>query len=279
MNTPVTRLVFSDLDGSLLDHYSYSYEAALPQMEALERAGIPLILVSSKTRAEILILRDELANRHPFIVENGAAVFIPQQYFENQPAGTVARDGYWVCEMAPPRGQWLALLKDLESEFPGCFDSFHRAGVAGIMAMTGLSELQAIAANQREYSEPVRWLAEPEREAQFLKRLREAGATVAKGGRFLAVAGLSDKGQALVWLRNCYQRAAGGGIVDDIAIGDSANDCPMLEAAGTALLVRSPVHDFPSLNKRDRVSRSSSCGPAGWAQGVARWLQSNNFSA
>ena len=76
---PVTRLVFSDLDGSLLDHYSYSYEAALPQMEALERAGIPLILVSSKTRAEILILREELANRHPFIVENGAAVFIPQQ--------------------------------------------------------------------------------------------------------------------------------------------------------------------------------------------------------
>lgn len=275
----MVRLVFSDLDGSLLDHYSYSYAAALPQMEALERAGIPLILVSSKTRAEILSLRDELANRHPFIVENGAAVFIPQQYFEEQPADTVDRDGYWVYEMAPPRTQWLTVLKELEGEFPGCFDSFHRAGVAGIMAMTGLSQEQATAANQREYSEPVRWLADPEREALFVQRLQDAGATVARGGRFLAVAGLSDKGRALVWLRNCYQRAAGGAIVDDIAIGDSANDCPMLEAAGTALLIRSPVHDFPALDKREQVSHSSSCGPAGWAEGVARWLQSNSNSA
>ena len=276
---PVTRLVFSDLDGSLLDHFSYSYEAALPQLEALERAGIPLILVSSKTRAEILALRDELANRHPFIVENGAAVFIPQHYFDDPPADTVARDGYWVYEMAPPRAQWLALLKGLESEFPGCFDSFHRAGVAGIMAMTGLSEVQAMAANQREYSEPVRWLADPEGEAQFVERLREAGAIVAKGGRFLAVAGQSDKGQALAWLRNCYQLAAGGGIVDDIALGDSANDCPMLEAAGTAVLIRSPVHDFPALDKRERVIRTSSCGPAGWSESVAQWLQSNSNSA
>ena len=71
--------MFSDLDGSLLDHYSYSFDAALPAVNALEELDIPLILVSSKTRAEILAVREQLANRHPFIVENGADVFVPQR--------------------------------------------------------------------------------------------------------------------------------------------------------------------------------------------------------
>jgi mannosyl-3-phosphoglycerate phosphatase len=276
MSTAVKRLVFSDLDGSLLDHYSYSYAAAKPQIEALEQAGIPLILVSSKTRAEILTLRKELANRHPFIVENGAAVFIPTHYFTQQPANTTEREGYWVWELAPPRSQWLAILEDLANEFSGCFDSFDRAGVAGIMSMTGLSEQQAVAANQREYSEPVRWLASPEQEAQFVQRLQEAGATVARGGRFISVSGRCDKGSALTRLRGHYPLAAGQTVIDDLAIGDSANDTPMLEVAGTALVVRSPVHDYPSLTRSQRVIYSDSCGPAGWSEGVSRWLQSNS---
>jgi len=276
MSTPVTRLVFSDLDGSLLDHYSYRYEAAKPQLEALEREGIPLILVSSKTRAEILTLRTELANRHPFIVENGAAVFIPSDYFQEQPADTTEREGYWVWEMAPPRSQWLALLEELDPEFPGCFDSFSRAGVAGIMSMTGLTESQAAAANQREYSEPVRWLAAPEKEAQFIQRLQEAGATVARGGRFIAVSGLCDKGKALIWLRNQYQLASGLTSVEDLAIGDSANDAPMLEVAGSAVLVRSPVHDYPTLARSRGVIYSDHYGPEGWAEGVSAWLQANS---
>ena len=64
----------------------------------------------------------------------------------------------------------------------------------------------------------------------------------------------------------------------DLAIGDSENDCPMLEAAETALLIRSPVHDFPTLAKVDGVLHSQRYGPAGWAQGVLQWLQSNGIT-
>ena len=78
-------LVFSDLDGSLLDHHDYSFGAALPAIEALRQRGVPLILCSSKTRAEIEPLRARLDNRDPFIVENGAAVFIPCGSLEQIP--------------------------------------------------------------------------------------------------------------------------------------------------------------------------------------------------
>jgi mannosyl-3-phosphoglycerate phosphatase len=271
-------MVVSDLDGSLLDHYSYSFEHALEEVQQLERAGIPLVLASSKTREEILQLRLELHNHHPFIVENGAAVFVPVRYFPNQPDQTVRRGDYWVYEMTLSREHWLEQIAELEHQFPGDFDSFSSAGVDGIMAMTGLSEAQASAANQREYSEPVRWLGQPDAEHLFIKRLEAADASVQRGGRFLSVSGACDKGQALIWLRTCYQEANLTGAIEDLAIGDSANDCAMLEAATTALLVRSPVHDFPSLTKTQGVMRSSNFGPAGWAEGVAQWLRDNSIS-
>lgn len=272
-----TFLVFSDLDGSLLDHHNYSFKAALPMVATLERLGIPLILASSKTCAEMLELRAALGNLSPFIVENGAAVFIPRHTFPEQPADTEVRGDFWVHEMAPPRSRWLAVLATLEEEFPGEFDSFYRAGVPGIMEMTGLGEVEARTANDRSYTEPVRWLGSVKREPLFIKRLHDAGATVFKGGRFLSVSGGCDKGQALCWLRSLYTKFAGGSMVD-LAIGDSDNDRPMLEAAHSALLIRSPVHAFPSLAKADSVIRSVHYGPAGWAEGVTHWLHSNGIS-
>ncbi len=266
------RLVFTDLDGSLLDHQTYSYLDALPQLHALERLGIPLIPATSKTRVEIEFLRAELGNVHPFIVENGAAVFVPCGYFASQPDGMVERDGYWVRELAPGRDRWLDLLQMLYQEFPDEFDHFHRSGIDGIVRMTGLSRARAAEANRREYSEPVQWLGTPERRAQFLARLQDAGATVLEGGRFLSVAGDSDKGRALTWLREIYCHYRATEACHDLAVGDSRNDCAMLEAAETALVIRSPVHDPPALRRQEGVILSRDFGPAGWAEGVARWL-------
>lgn len=273
-----TSLVFSDLDGSLLDHYSYSFADALPMIEVLKKLGIPLILTSSKTCAEIVALRQALGNRYPFIVENGAAVFIPKHSLPAQPAGTETKGDYWLYEMAPPRSRWLAVLAELEKDYPDEFDSFYSAGVAGITEMTGLPTDAAQAANDRSYSEPVRWLGTAQRKARFIASLQKAGATVAEGGRFLSVSANSDKGAALRWLRCQYQACLHGRVIDDIAIGDSANDRPMLEAAHTALLIRSPVHDFPELTKNDAVIHSLQCGPAGWAEGVSQWLQAKGIT-
>ena len=265
-------LIFTDLDGSLLDHHNYSYQDALPQLRELERLGIPVIPASSKTRVEIERLRAELGNEHPFIVENGAAIFTPVGYFDAQPEETVERNGYWVREMSPPRSQWLQLLRELEEQFSGDFDYFHRAGIEGIMRMTNLPRERAAEANTREYSEPVKWFGDEAGRELFLQRLQAAGARVLQGGRFLSVCGDCDKGSALRWLRQVYQQQQPQRPCRDLAAGDSANDCAMLEAAESALVVRSTVHDFPALQRTQGIIYSEDFGPAGWAQGVANWL-------
>ena len=119
----------------------------------------------------------------------------------------------------------------------------------------------------------MQWLGSAARKRDFIAALRAGGATVLQGGRFLTVGGDSDKGRALAWLRDASLQARGAATCHDLAIGDSGNDCAMLEAAATALLVRSPAHDFPVLKRRSGVIRSSAYGPAGWAEGVAQWLR------
>lgn len=266
-------LVVTDLDGSLLDHHDYNYEAAKPVLQVLEEMRIPVVLASSKTRAEMLELRRELGNEHPFIAENGAVICIPERYFQKQPEGTVSRDGYWLRELAPSREQWAGVLNELRSTMPGCFMDFATAGADGIVEMTGLSPGKAALANEREYSEPVQWRGSEDQLAAFLSALRAAGASVLKGGRFYSVSGDCDKGKALLWLRNEYALAAGAAAVYDLAVGDGENDVPMLEVARHALQIPAPDRALPKLERVDGVIVGEGYGPQAWSGGVREWLR------
>ncbi|MEP4487231.1 MAG: HAD-IIB family hydrolase [Halioglobus sp.] len=277
-------MVFSDLDGSLLDHYSYSFDAALPAIAELARQSIPLVLCSSKTRAEMEQIRIAIGNNAPFIVENGAAIFIPQTWLEGAFSTYFAAldhetlqcaDGYLIYATSDTRARWLAILDLLQDEYAGEFDHFSRMGVEGIVELTGLSKDDAALANQREFSEPVHWLGSSERRDAFITELESRGATVAQGGRFLGVTGSCDKGRALQWLVRATAACLDRESIDTLAIGDSGNDLPMLEIAHTALVIRSPVHDFPALSRdsSEGVMYSDKPGPDGWNEGVAAWLQ------
>ena len=89
-SSSLRSIIFTDLDGSLLSHDDYNFEAAKECLDKLEADNVPVICATSKTFAELLELRQALNNRHPFIVENGAAVYIPKDYFKNLPADNSA---------------------------------------------------------------------------------------------------------------------------------------------------------------------------------------------
>lgn len=267
------HLVFTDLDGSLLDHDSYSYEAARPVLELLESLRIPVVMVSSKTRAEIEELRQEMGNEHPFIVENGAAVYLPRRYFLTDPSDCEPRDGYLARSFAPPRAHWSAVLGELQDRWPGEFQDFSGAGAQGVAEMTGLPLSKARLANEREYSEPVQWRGGDENLEQFLRALRDAGARVQRGGRFYSVGGHSDKGAAVQWLRERYALAAGASAVYDLAIGDGQNDVPMLEVTHRALLIPARGRDLPQLTRKEGVLVGEGFGPEAWSAGVRDWLR------
>jgi len=103
-------LVFSDLDGTLLDHFTYQSRPADKTLAQLKCANIPVILNTSKTLAELAIIHRELKLDTPFIIENGAAIYIPIATFSAQPADTEIVGDYWVKSFCLPRQHWLTLL-------------------------------------------------------------------------------------------------------------------------------------------------------------------------
>ncbi|SEQ53599.1 mannosyl-3-phosphoglycerate phosphatase [Amphritea atlantica] len=264
-------LIFTDLDGSLLDHFSYSFSPAQPLLSLFNEIGVPVIPVTSKTRAELAVLRCELDNHDPFVVENGAAVFIPENYFSSPPAGCEVIDGFYRYQFSKPREYWTDLLAQQEAEFGGEFETFTHLGVEGIRASTGLTESAAQQASKREFSEPVLWLGLDERKLRFIETLREAGATVLQGGRFLHVTGAGNKGKALQWLSEQYRAEYPDSALLTIAAGDSDNDVDMLQVADCAVVVRSPVHSPPEV-PHQHLYLSRQTGPQGWVEGVNWFL-------
>ncbi|MBR9910573.1 MAG: HAD-IIB family hydrolase [Gammaproteobacteria bacterium] len=265
-------VIITDLDGSLLDHHSYSYAAAVPRLAELAAAEVPVVLCTSKTLAEVAELRDELGNQSPFIVENGAAVYLPRDYFAQLPPGCVRRGDYDVFEFCPPRSHWLELLEQAKQAFPDAFDHFAAMSVARVAELTGLSLAQAERARDRGYGEPLQWLASDEVLQAFSRWFAERGARVLRGGRFVHVAGQSDKGRALRWLVSCYQQAQPQRQWVSLALGDSHNDVDMLEQADCAVVIRSPSHAAPTVSGNDNVYVTRGYGPAGWVEGVDYWL-------
>ncbi|MGB0732805.1 MAG: HAD-IIB family hydrolase [Pontibacterium sp.] len=263
-----TTLIFTDLDGTLLDHHTYSHQPVDSLLSKLEEQNVPVMPCTSKTRAEIEQLRKGLDNQHPFIVENGAAVYIPAGYFEKRPPGCVEQEGYWVKSFSEPRSHWQLLLSNLAPDFPDQFISFSEAGVDGIAEMTGLSLEAAAMANERDHSEPVRWLGSPEKRDEFVDAAFNRGANVLIGGRFVHLTGECDKGLALEWLAEQFELQDDTVAVSTIALGDSHNDIAMLEAADIAVVIRSPIQRPPSLEREEGVILSRLEGPEGWAEEI-----------
>lgn len=260
-------VIFTDMDGSLLDHYDYNHQAADLLLKQLEANNTPVIPNTSKTFAELLNIRKSLNNQHPFIVENGAAVFIPVGYFTQQPADTRQEGEFWLKEFVESREYWQSLLADLPDKFNGCYTSFSQSSIDDIMAMTGLNRESASCSSQRAYGEPLAWVGSEEDKLEFISLLNKRGATILQGGRFMHISGPCDKGQALEWLLEQYQHNAQKRLTS-IAIGDSQNDIKMLEQADIALLIRSPVHQLPTLKRNNNMYISDSTGPEGWNEGV-----------
>ena len=90
-------IIFTDLDGTLLDE-EYSFAPAERALERIKQDGIPLVVVTSKTRAEVEHIRSRLKNTDPFITENGGGIFIPGSYFPFPVQGEKL-DGYTLIRL------------------------------------------------------------------------------------------------------------------------------------------------------------------------------------
>lgn len=260
-------IIITDLDGSLLDERTYSFEKAAAALERIRQQGIPLVLCSSKTRAEMEVYRRRLGNHHPFIAENGGGVYIPEGYFPFPMEGDI-RNNCHVIALGTPYPNVRNVFANLRERLKTAVRGFGDMSISEISALTGLSIDEAALAKIREYGEPFTFAGPPDE--RFLRAIEDEGLRWTQG-RLFHLMGDHDKGKAVSLLRGFFERAQGP--VKLMGLGDSLNDLPFLLAVDRPVLIRKEDGSYdPRINVPD-LYRTTGTGPAGWNEAVLMVLE------
>jgi mannosyl-3-phosphoglycerate phosphatase family protein len=276
-------IIVTDLDGTLLDHGTYAIEPALRTLDRVKSLGIPLVLCSSKTRAEIEAIRRRIGVGDPFIPENGSAIVAPAGYFERVPPGAVVADDRVTFTLGRPYAEVVAVLKDVAAAEHVRLSAFSDMTVREVAADCGLSLLDAQLAKMRQYDEPFKLVgADPSVRSRFLRALKRRGVRVVSGGRYDHATGETDKGQAVNLLRTLF--AERGGPVVMIGLGDGLNDMSLLRAVDHPVIVCNDTCGATARLARKVAGAmvTTASGPEGWAEAVTTLLdtwQSNHAEA
>ncbi len=259
-------LIFTDLDGTLLDASTYSHAAAAEALAAIQHRGATLILVSSKTRAELEPLRLRLNNHHPFIVENGGALYIPNGTFPFPLEESIHRDAYQVLHLGIPYPQLRAALKGIRQDLGCRLQGFGDLTLEEVAQLTGLSPADTRLAMQREHDEPFVIEGDGLAWQDLLAAADRRGLRCTRGGRFYHLMGANDKGIASQRLIEWYGRLGRneGQPLVTVGLGDSLNDLPMLEVVDYPILVQKPGGSYDPDVQLPHLIRAEGVGPVGW---------------
>jgi mannosyl-3-phosphoglycerate phosphatase len=252
-------IIFTDLDGTLLDLDGQISPEAQEGLMRLESLGIPLCPLTSKTAAELTPLLGQLGLSSPAGFENGAGILFPggsTQMFDTAVPACVLRR--IVEEIRIKTGAPLKTLWELSDQ------ELHE--------LTGLPLSHLPGVRERLATAPL--VVEEKWDQALTEALpSERGLTLIRGNRFLHLQGSHDKGTAVSRLLASITRLPG--LV--VALGDCPNDIPMLAAADFRVLIPSARGPHPSLVRQFPAAAVAPCPHSkGWAAAISELLDGNN---
>lgn len=260
-------VIFTDLDGSLLDHDTYRWDEARPCLRQLRSHQVPVVITTSKTAAEIVPIQQALAlHDMPAIVENGAHILLPTSWqtgFQTSPPPT-PQTYSGICRQ----------LQALREQYGFSFHGFVDMDDAEVAVATGLTRPQAALARQRTASEPLLWQGDAASLDMFKTCLAQHHLSLTEGGRFFHVMHEgTSKGTAVSWLTQ-YIASRTHSLPVTVGLGDGPNDISLLEATDYAVIIKGRVSEKVTLSRnfRGQSYRTQAAGPAGWSEGLRYFI-------
>jgi mannosyl-3-phosphoglycerate phosphatase len=264
----IEMIVFTDLDGSLLNHADYSFAEAMPALARIKSSGIPLIMTTSKTRREVESLQLEMGMREPFIVENGGGIFFPSGYRKLSIGDGQQRDGYTLVALGTAYSRVREFLEKVSGRFN--LRGFGDMAPAEIAELTGLTMERAAWAKEREFTEPF-LMARSDDIGSLRAMAAVEGLSVTSGGRFHHLMGEDqDKGKAVRRVLDIFRQNVPAEW-SAIGLGDSENDLAMLEQVDIPALIPRPGKGYLDI-RLPGLLRAKEEGARGWNELVQRLL-------
>jgi mannosyl-3-phosphoglycerate phosphatase len=252
-----TVIIFTDLDGTLLDHHTYSTDKVRNALDYIRKNDVPLVIVTSKTHKEVEKLTKTLEIHYPFIVENGSAIVFPTDWNYGESERIV---------LGKPVRELFPVYQQLKKEFP--IRGFPDMSVDEIMQYTQLHSEDALAAKKREYSIPI--ILEAFDKETVIKQIkdvcRDHGCNLLEGGRFFHLLGNTSKGKAIHFLKNRFVEK---GILAkefvSFGLGDAPNDTDIFTEVDVPILVEKAGGGYREPERIiSRLNYARGEGPSGW---------------
>ncbi|MDH3973901.1 MAG: HAD-IIB family hydrolase [Deltaproteobacteria bacterium] len=278
------KLIITDLDGTLLDHNTYSFEAARTALDRVKQLSVPLILCSSKTRDEIVLYCNKLGMKLPFISENGGGIYLPKGFlsveFEERIQYSSKDKEYLLIEMGTGRDELRKVFLHVREATGIDVRSFSDMTVDEVMGLTSLPENEAVLAMERSFTEPFIFSSGDDTLiGELVARFNGRGLTVVKGGRFYHLMGnTADKGTAVKKIKGIFSKIARGKVMT-MGLGDSENDLSMLSAVERPVIVRKWDGSWMEAEGTENFVKTEGIGPVGWNDAVLKFLDGNYLSA
>ena len=204
--------VVSDVDGTLMDH-SYDLTPAKETIKFLQDLSIPVILCTSKTAAEVKVIRKQLNLTDPYIVENGAAIY--GETLSRVNGEIILGEKYEILE---------DILKRISKEINLDLQPLNNLSDKEATELTGLKGHSLELMRDRHWSMP--FLNPPDSmEDKIFSCCKKFKVDIFRGNRMSHLLSInSNKGKAINELKNYANKPN----IKIIGLGDSPNDFPLL---------------------------------------------------
>ena len=261
-------LIFTDLDGTLINHQSYSLGVNDKIIKKLTQNSHQVIINSSKTFTEIKKLVSKLyLSNMPFSSENGAFVFFPKKIF-TRPTRSVSHERYWKLQLTKLTSrQWYTYLKNQQKNFQ--FDIAQDIPKNTLQKITNLKNTTGML--DRMGSQLIIWKDSKYQLNKFYSKLRTTAAgTINKGGRFLQISSPCNKRIATRIIIHNYKVHFHDKIEKKIiALGDSQNDKSMLNFCNYTCVIHNPHSAPPNIiSSKKNVYKTIKKSPQGWVEAI-----------
>jgi mannosyl-3-phosphoglycerate phosphatase len=175
---------------------------------ALDRAGVPAVWVTHRSRAQMDNLLRKLGHHHPFVAEDGSGAYLPEDYFHLRPMKTV-RLGRFTCipiaETQPAAAEALETVSEVTEVSVVALRSLSPRELAHNL---NLPEREAELARQRDFDEPFFFAGASEPDiARFRAEVLKRRLSLRRQGIMWSLAVGADLRQCVREVSKLYDRA------------------------------------------------------------------------
>ncbi len=256
-------IIFTDLDGSLLDKDTFEFDEIEDYFRELISKGIKIIPNSSKTKAELSNFNKQYNLNLSFITENGSSIHGLNLIHKNLPKKIILSrtlDQIYKIynqNVTPDLKEKITFILELEIEEQ--------------LKIFGLPLDKIKLAIKRDHSIPIKFNGTEIEKNEFTKILKNSGLTIQTGGRIMNVCDNVNKSIAMSKALQLIRKQLDDEIIT-IGVGDNENDIEMIKQTDYSCLVKNENFDSSLINI-DNLIKSDEPSPKGWSDVIKTALQ------